>query len=217
MRILVIEDEPELAHVIARAFREEEYAVDEAADGEAGLSKATTWDYDAIIMDVMLPKHDGWWVLMHLRRTHKTPVLMLTACDTVDDKVKGLDLGADDYLVKPFDLMELLARVRALIRRAADQPNPIIAIQDIRIDTGAKQVMVGGRLVVMTAREYAILELLARNRGRVVTRTQIYDHIFDETDDTFSNIVEVHVSNVRKKLGHDIIVTRRGLGYLIDA
>jgi two-component system, OmpR family, response regulator len=217
MRLLVIEDEPALLNVVARALREEGYAVDEAADGDEGLRKARAWEYDAIVLDVMLPGLDGWGVLMHLRRRQKTPVLMLTARDTVFDKVKGLDLGADDYLVKPFELMELLARVRAVIRRSADQPDPRIRIGAVEIDTGAKRVALDGADVVLTAREYAIVELLVRHRGKVVARTQIYDHIFDETDDSFSNIVEVHISNVRKKLGKDFIVTRRGLGYTIDA
>jgi two-component system OmpR family response regulator len=216
MRVLVVEDEPALLSVVAQALREAGYAVDEAADGEIGLYKATAWDYDAIVLDVMMPKRDGWSVLKSLRKSHKTPVLFLTARDTVDDKIRGLDVGADDYMVKPFDLNELLARVRALIRRSAGQPSPMIEIGDVSIDTGAKRVTLTGQLVVLTAREYAIVELLARNRGRVVTRTQIYEHIFDENDDSLSNVVEVHVMNVRKKLGKDFIETRRGQGYTID-
>ncbi len=216
MRVLVIEDEPPLLSVVAQALREAGYAVDEAADGEVGLYKAKTWEYDAVVLDIMMPKRDGWSVLAALRKTHKTPVLLLTARDAVADKVRGLDVGADDYLVKPFDLGELLARVRALIRRSAGQPAPIIEIGEVAIDTGAKRVTLDGKPVVLTAREYAIVELLARQRGRVVTRTQIYEHIFDENDDSLSNLVEVHVMNVRKKLGKDFIETRRGLGYVID-
>jgi two-component system, OmpR family, response regulator len=189
--------------------------VDEAADGEDGLFKATAWDYDAIVLDLMLPKRDGWSLLAALRRTHKTPVLILTARDSVADRVRGLDVGADDYLVKPFDLTELLARVRALIRRSAGHATPVLAVRDVAIDTRAKVVTRGGRSIGLTAREYAIVELLALHRGRVVTRTQIYEHIFDENDDTLSNLLEVHVMNVRKKLGKDFILTRRGQGYVV--
>jgi two-component system, OmpR family, response regulator len=216
MRVLVVEDEPALLRVVSQTLREAGYAVDEAADGESGLYKAKVWEYDAVVLDVMLPKRDGWSVLSALRKTRKTPVLLLTARDAVADKVRGLDVGADDYMIKPFDLTELLARVRALIRRSAGQPAPIIEIGAVRIDTGAKRVTLEGKQVVLTAREYAIVELLARHRGNVVTRTQIYEHIFDENDDSLSNLVEVHVMNVRKKLGKDFIVTRRGLGYVID-
>jgi two-component system, OmpR family, response regulator len=216
MRLLVVEDEPDLLSVVARAFREEGYAVDEAADGEDGLFRAVACEYDAIVLDVMLPKMDGWAVLDRLRRTRKTPVLLLTARDTVGDRVRGLDHGADDYLVKPFALAELLARVRALIRRSANQPDPVLTIGSVAIHTTAKRVTIDGAEVVLTAREYAIVELLVRHRGEVVTKTQIYDHIFDESDDSLSNLVEVHVSNVRKKLGKDFIATRRGLGYVID-
>ncbi len=216
MRLLVVEDEPELLSVISRSFREENYAVDEARDGEDGLYLAKAWEYDAIILDVMLPKLDGWTLLTKLRQVRKTPVLLLTARDSVNDRVRGLDVGADDYLVKPFALAELLARVRALIRRAAGQPSPLLSVGDITIDTGAKKVTRGMQEIVLTAREYAIVELLIRHRGEVVTRTRIYEHIFDENDDSLSNLVEVHVSNVRKKLGKDFITTRRGMGYVID-
>ncbi len=216
MRLLVVEDEPELLSVISRSFREENYAVDEARDGEDGLYLAKVWEYDAIILDVMLPKMDGWTLLTKLRQVRKTPVLLLTARDSVNDRVRGLDVGADDYLVKPFALAELLARVRALIRRAAGQPSPLLSFGDITIDTGAKKVTREMQEIVLTAREYAIVELLIRHRGEVVTRTRIYEHIFDENDDSLSNLVEVHVSNVRKKLGKDFITTRRGMGYVID-
>ena len=216
MRLLVVEDEPELLSVISRSFREENYAVDEARDGEDGLYLAKAWEYDAIVLDVMLPKMDGWTLLTKLRQVRKTPVLLLTARDSVNDRVRGLDVGADDYLVKPFALAELLARVRALIRRAAGQPSPLLSFGDITIDTGAKKVTREVQEIVLTAREYAIVELLIRHRGEVVTRTRIYEHIFDENDDSLSNLVEVHVSNVRKKLGKDFITTRRGMGYVID-
>ena len=216
MRLLVVEDELPLLSVVARAFREDGYAVDEAADGEDGLFRAVATEYDAIVLDVMLPKLDGVEVLDRLRRTRKTPVLLLTARDTVPDRVRGLDHGADDYLVKPFALAELLARVRALIRRSAHQPDPVLTIGAVAIQTAAKRVTLAGAEVVLTAREYAIVELLARHRGKVVTKTRIYDHIFDEGDDSLSNLLEVHVSNIRKKLGKDFITTRRGLGYAID-
>ena len=217
LRVLVVEDEPELLRVVAKALREDGYAVDEAADGEEGLFKATSWPYDALVLDLMLPKLDGWQLLGELRREHKTPVLILTARDTVADVVRGLDGGADDYLVKPFHLAELLARVRSLIRRAANQPDPLLAVGDILIDTRARRVTRGGEPVALTAREYALVELLALRRGELVSRTDIYDHLFDENDDTLSNLVEVHVSNIRKKLGKDFIITRRGQGYVIDA
>jgi two-component system OmpR family response regulator len=216
MRVLVIEDEPHLLGAVAQSLREGGYAVDEAADGEDGLYKATSWEYDVVVLDLMLPKLDGWALLSALRATHKTPVLILTARDAIADRVRGLDVGADDYLVKPFDLSELIARVRALIRRSAGQAVPVLTVGEVAIDTRAKAVSQRGRAVGLTAREYAIVELLALHRGRVVTRTQIYDHIFDETDDTLSNLVEVHVMNVRKKLGRDFILTRRGQGYVID-
>ena len=216
MRVLVVEDEPDLLSVICRALREEGYAVDGAADGDDGLHKATSWDYDAILLDLMLPRLDGWLLLAALRRQRKTPVLILTARDAVTDRVRGLDTGADDYLVKPFELAELLARLRALIRRAAGQADAVIAVGDVAIDTRGRAVSQAGKPVALTAREYALVELLALHRGEVVTRTQIYEHLFDENDDSLSNLVEVHVSNVRRKLGKDFIVTRRGLGYLID-
>lgn len=217
MRVLVIEDECELLAAVTRALREEGYAVDEAADGEDGLFKATSWEYDAIVLDLMIPKRDGWTLLAGLRRSRKTPVLILTARDSVEDRIRGLDAGADDYLVKPFALNELLARLRALIRRSAGQPDPVIRLGDVAIDTRARTVTRRGTAVVLTAREYALLELLALHRGRLVTRTQIYDHLFDENDDSLSNLVEVHVMHIRKKLGRQFITTRRGQGYVIDA
>ena len=216
MRLLVIEDEPRLLRNLAKALREEGYAVDTADAGDDGLHKAETYDYDAIILDVMLPRLDGWEVLARLRKHKQTPVLLLTARDTPPDRVRGLDAGADDYLVKPFDLGELLARVRALIRRAAGQARPQIEIGEVRLDTRAKSVTRAGQAIVLTAREYAILEYLALHRGEVVTRTTLYEHLFDETDDTLSNFVDVHVFSIRKKLGQHLIATRRGQGYCIE-
>jgi len=216
MRLLVVEDEPELRRVVSRALREEGYAVDESADGKDGLFKAQSYSYDAIVLDLMLPAIDGFDLLATLRKTNKTPVLILTARDALPDRLRGLDSGADDYLIKPFELAELFARLRALIRRAADQAVSRIVIGNVTIDTRARSIMLQDEPVVLTAREYAIVEYLALRRGQVVSRTAIYDHIFDETDDTLSNLLDVHVSNVRKKLGKDFIVTRRGQGYVID-
>ena len=161
--------------------------MDTAADGEEGLYKAQNWDYDAILLDVMLPRSDGWTVLQHLRKTKKTPVLMLTARDTSRDRVRGLDTGADDYVVKPFDLDELLARLRALIRRAAGATRNVIEIGPVVIDTAARQVTRNGQTIALTAREYALVEFMAMHRGEVVTRTALYEHLFDE-DATGGNL-----------------------------
>ncbi len=216
MRILIVEDEPRLLANLARALREEDYAVDTADNGEDGVFKAETYDYDAIVLDVMLPKLDGWEVLARVRKKKRTPVLMLTARDASSDRVRGLDGGADDYLVKPFDLPELLARLRALIRRSAGQSQSTIALGEIVIDTRAKSVKRAGAEVTLTAREYAIFEYLALHRGKVVSRSMLYDHIMDESDSTLSNLLDVHVFSIRKKLGHDLITTRRGQGYCIQ-
>jgi two-component system OmpR family response regulator len=216
MRLLVIEDDPALLRTLAATLREENYAVDTAADGADGLFKAQQNAYDAILLDVMLPKLDGWGVLAVLRPANHTPVLMLTARDAVPDRIKGLNAGADDYLTKPFDVDELLARLRALIRRAAGQPTTQLAIGDLSLDTASRRATVSGDEVVLTAREYALLEYLALHRGEVVTRATLYEHLFDESDDSLSNLLDVHVSNLRKKLGRDLIVTRRGLGYCIE-
>ncbi|HEY1788703.1 MAG TPA: response regulator transcription factor [Verrucomicrobiae bacterium] len=216
MRILIVEDEPDLLAGLAQASREEGYAVDTANDGEDGLYKAENYDYDAIILDVMLPKLDGWEILRRLRKIKKSPVLMLTARDQSRDRVRGLDTGADDYVVKPFDLPELFARLRALIRRSANKSTTLLEIGDVKIDMAARNVFLKEDSVELTAREYSLVEFLALHRGEVVTRTQLYEHLFDENDDTFSNLLDVHVSNVRKKLGAEFIVTRRGHGYCIE-
>ena len=216
MRILIVEDEPDLLRGLARAFRDEGYAVDIADNGEDGLFNAENTNYDAIILDVMMPKLDGWEVLSRLRRKKKTPVLMLTARDQSRDRVKGLDTGADDYVVKPFDLNELFARLRALIRRSANKTTNVIEINGVTIDTAARHISHAGKPVELTAREYALVEFLALHRGEVVTRTTLYEHLFDEDDSTLSNLLDVHVSNVRKKLGAEFITTRRGHGYCIE-
>ena len=217
MRVLVVEDEPDLRRLLEQALREESYAVDVAADGKTGLYKAVTWDYDAVILDLMLPGMSGWDVLSRLRATKKdVPVMILTARDGLADRVRGLDTGADDYLVKPFALAELHARLRALIRRAAGQASSRLEIGDVLIDTAARAVTRAGETVHLTAREYSLVEMLALRRSQVVTRTELYSHLFDEEDDSFSNLLDVHVSNIRKKLGKDFIQTRRGYGYVIE-
>lgn len=217
MRLLVVEDEPDLLHTIATALREEGYAVDTAEDGEEGLFKARECDYDAIVLDVMLPVMNGFEVVKKLRDSKKTPVLMLTARGRINDRITGLDAGADDYLPKPFDLNELFARLRALIRRSAGDASNVIQIKDVVIDVAARTVKQNGSLVDLTAREYSLLEHLALRRGKLVTRTELYDHLFDENETSLSNLLDVHVSNVRKKLGHEFITTRRGHGYCIEA
>jgi two-component system, OmpR family, response regulator len=216
MRLLVVEDEPDLLAGLLRALRKEGYAVDSAADGEEGLYKALSADYDAIVLDVMLPLVTGWEILARLRQEKATPVLMLTARDGTADRVRGLDGGADDYLVKPFDIPELFARLRAIIRRGSQQSRPILEIGDVCIDTAARTVTRGGEAVILTAREFVMLEYLAMHHGEVVTRTALYEHLFDENEATMSNILDVHVFNLRKKLGQEFITTRRGHGYCIE-
>ena len=216
MRLLVVEDELDLLRALEKALQEAGYAVDTASDGEDGLFKATSWDYDAIVLDLMLPKLDGWELLKRLRRGKKTPVLVLTARDALPDRVKGLDTGADDYLVKPFERLELLARLRALVRRAAGQATAVLKVGDVEIDTASRTVMRQGKSINLTPLEYALVEFLVLHRGRIVTRTMLYDHLFDENEDSLSNLLDVHVSNLRKKLGADFVMTRRGQGYLID-
>jgi two-component system OmpR family response regulator len=217
MRVLVVEDEEDLLSVLVTALREQGFTVDSAADGECGLAKAQSTDYDAIVLDLMLPRMDGFAVLQNLRAKKSTPVLVLTARDAVADRVAGLNQGADDYLTKPFELDELAARLRALIRRSAGAPSPLITIDDVEINTAARTVNKRDQSVELSAKEFALLELLALNRGRLVTRTMIYEHIYGEDDDTLSNVVDVYVSNLRRKLGESLIETRRGQGYIIRA
>lgn len=217
MRLLVVEDEPDLLATVAQALREQGYAVDTAGDGEEGLFKARECEYDAVVLDVMLPVMNGFDVVKKLRQTRKTPVLMLTARGRINDRITGLDAGADDYLPKPFDLNELFARLRALIRRSTGDASNTINVKDVVIDVAARTVKQNGALVDLTAREYTLLEHLILHRGKLVTRTELYDHLFDENDTSLSNLLDVHVSNLRKKLGHDFITTRRGHGYCIEA
>src|ERR1700722_14611950 len=196
MRVLVIEDEPDLLSALSQSLREEGYAVDTASDGLEGLFKAQSAPYDAMVLDLMLPRMDGWTVLKELRaRRIKIPVLVLTAPDALSDRVRGLDGGADDYLVKPFELGELLAPLRSLIRRAADKPTSTVTIGNVTIDLAAKSVQKSGELIVLTGREFALVEFLAVHRGELVTRTTLYDHLFDEEADSLSNLLDVHVSN----------------------
>ncbi len=215
MRLLVVEDEPDLLRTVAQALREDGYAVDESSDGIDGLFKASNWDYDAIVLDLLMPGLSGWDVLQKLREQKSTPVLVLTARDGIGDRVRGLDIGADDYLTKPFHLSELKARLRALIRRSVGQSSSEISIGELLVDTRTKTVTRNGALIPLTPREYSLLELMAMHRGKVVSRTQIYDHLFDENEDSLSNLVDVHVSNLRRKLGRDFITTRRGQGYIL--
>lgn len=218
MRVLVVEDEPGLADTLRKALTEEDFAVDLAADGEDGLFKLTGVAYDAAILDVMLPKLDGWAVLKEARaRKIRTPVMILTARDQVDDRVKGLNLGADDYLVKPFALTELVARLRALIRRSYGGDAPMITVAGkTLIDSAARRVYQDGVAIELTAREYAILELLVRSRGRLVTRATLCEHLYSEDVSIGSNVVDVHIASLRRKLGADIVRTRRGEGYIVD-
>jgi two-component system OmpR family response regulator len=216
MRLLVVEDEEDLRRGLEQALREEGYAVDAAGDGTDALYKAETWEYDAIVLDIMLPGLDGLEILRRLRKKKTVPVLLLTARDGFADRVRGLDLGADDYLVKPFDLGELMARVRALIRRSAGAPSPVLTLGTVSVNTAARTVTVDGKVIELTAREYALLEYLLRRRGAVVSRTELYDHLFAEEDESYSNLLDVHVCNLRKKLGKDFIETRRGHGYVVE-
>lgn len=215
MRVLIVEDEPDLRSSLARALRDEEYAVDVAEDGEEAIERALAHDYDAIILDVMLPGKNGWEVLEQVRRAKPTPVLMLTARDNLKDRLRGLDSGADDYLIKPFYLAELMARLRVLVRRNAGQADPKINASGRIIDTAARKITWQSEEVPLTAFEYNLVEYLALRRGQVITRTELYEHLYDENSITLSNLINVHVSNIRKKLGAEFIETRRGHGYCI--
>ena len=221
MRILLVEDEPSAARMMAKGLREQTYAVDVAQDGEGALYQANVNDYDLIILDIMLPGKDGFEVCRELRAAGSpVPVLMVTARDTIDDRVEGLDTGADDYLTKPFDFRELLAHIRALLRRGQSLQPDTIKVDDLEIDTMARQVRRGGRGVYLTAKEYALLEYLARRAGEVVARADIAEHVWDESFDPFSNLIEVYVQRLRRKIddGHatKLLHTRRGAGYVLS-
>jgi two-component system OmpR family response regulator len=218
VRLLIVEDEADLARALQKSLEEHDFAVDLSSDGEEGLYKVTQTSYDAAILDVMLPRLDGWTVLRQVRASgNRTPVLMLTARDTVDDRVRGLNLGADDYLVKPFAVAELVARIRAVIRRAYGGASSEVTVADLSLDTVARTVCRDGNQVDLTAREYTILELLVRSRGRPVSRPAIAEHIYSEAVDVWSNVIDVHIAALRRKLGTSLIRTRRGEGYIIDA
>lgn len=222
MRILVVEDEPSAARLLAKGLRHEAYAVDVAADGERALELAFINDYDLVILDVMLPHKSGFEVCRELRAAGSAvPVLMLTARDAVEDRVVGLDSGADDYLPKPFDFEELLARVRALLRRRPALLPAVIEVADLSIDPRARRVSRGGAPVELTAKEYALLEYLARRAGEVVSRADIAEHVWDETYDPFSKVIEVFIQRLRRKVddgrARKLIHTRRGEGYVLTA
>jgi two-component system, OmpR family, copper resistance phosphate regulon response regulator CusR len=222
VRILLVEDESRVAAFIARGLREQAYAVDVASDGEQALYLASVHQYDLIILDVMLPVKDGYTVCRELRAAaFRGPILMLTARDAIDDRVAGLDSGADDYLTKPFDFKELLARLRALLRRATDLRPPVARVADLALDTASHVVERAGKAVSLTAKEYALLEYLVLNQGRVVGREQIAQHVWDESFDPFSNVIDVYVKRLRAKLDAGrqprLIHTRRGEGYLLSA
>ena len=216
MRVLIVDEELRLVQTLTQAFRAEGFAVDSAIAGDDGLAKALEVDYDAIILNVRLPRLDGWQVLKRLRGKKPTPVLMLMARGSSRDCILGLDSGADDFLVKPVDVEEVVARIRALIRRAAGEARTRIELGPVALDLRAGVVMRGEDPILLTPREYAILEYLALHRGKLVTRTTLYEHLFDERDTSLSNLVDVHISNLRKKLGADLISTQRGRGYCIE-
>lgn len=220
MRLLVVEDDPKLARVIARGLREVSYAVDVSGDGNDALVQAAVNSYDAIVLDIMLPGTDGLSVCRELRsRGIKTPILMLTARDAIADRIAGLDTGADDYLTKPFDFGELLARLRALLRRPEALQPVQIRIADLEIDALARAVMRARVPIALTSKEYALLELLARHVGHVVSRADIVAHVWDDNHDPFTNAVEVYVNRLRGKIDKEpwtpLIHTKRGAGYIL--
>ena len=223
MRILVIEDDVDLAHFISKGLKEERYAVDVAADGEERLELAFGNPYDLLIVDIMLPKLDGLTVCRRLRAGgHRTPVLLMTARNTVEDKVTGFDRGADQFLAKPFAFPELLARIRALLRRSSSQSAPTrLSVADLNLDLVARRVWRGRNEIALTNKEFALLEYLMRNQNRVLTRTSIIDHVWGLTHDPMTNIVDVHIRSLRGKIDGDsspsVITTVRGVGYMVEA
>ena len=222
MRILLVEDEARVAGFLAKGLREQTYAVDVATDGDEGLHLGSENDYDLVILDVMLPHKDGHAVCRELRRRGRlSPILMLTARGAVDDRVAGLDSGADDYLTKPFDFKELLARVRALLRRSTALRPATLLVADLKLDTASHAVERAGRVVTLTAKEYALLEFLLLNQGRVVGREEIAQHVWDENFDPFSNVIDVYIKRLRSKMDTEprrrLIHTRRGEGYRLAA
>jgi DNA-binding response OmpR family regulator len=220
MRILLVEDDSRIARFVAKGLREQAYAVDEVTTGEAALYQVSVTDYDVVILDVMIPAPDGFKVCEEIRKSgQQVPILMLTARDTVEDRIKGLDYGADDYLTKPFEFRELLARLRALLRRPSGLVPDQLVIADLVINTRGQHVSRKGRNILLTAKEYALLEYLARNAGRVVGRAEIAEHVWDEEFDPFSNLIEVYVNRLRRKVdlppAKALLHTRRGSGYIL--
>ncbi len=219
MRLLLIEDDRKLAALLARGLREEGFAVDATDDGTDGAFRAVEQDYDAIILDVMLPGLDGFQVLEKMRaKGRRTPVLMLTARGALADRVRGLNSGADDYLRKPFDFEELLARIHALLRRAAPEPDVCLRADDLALDPRSRKVERAGHSVDLTAKEFAILEYLLRHKGRVISRTTLSEHVWDENFDAMSNVVDVTVYRLREKIhgrGAPLVHTVRGAGYVL--
>ena len=218
MRLLLVEDDARIARFVAKGLREQAYAVDVANSGDDALYQAAITTYDLVILDVMIPGRNGFEVCSELRKSgQRMPILMLAARDAVEDRITGLDHGADDYLTKPFEFRELLARLRALLRRSGELRPAKITVADLLLDTAAQSVSRAGRNVSLTAKEYALLEYLARNAGRVVGRAEIAEHVWDETFDPFSNLIEVYVNRVRRKIDTDsrrpLLHTRRGAGY----
>lgn len=217
MRILIVEDEPTLARQLRQTLESAGYAVDNAHDGEEGQFLGETENYDAVILDLGLPEVDGLTVLDRWRKSgRKMPVLVLTARDSWSDKVAGLDAGADDYLAKPFQSEELIARLRALIRRASGNASSELVSGDVRLDTRSGRVTLAGEPVKMTAQEYKLLSYLMHHKGKVVSRTELIEHIYDQDFDRDSNTIEVFITRIRKKLGADLITTIRGLGYSLE-
>ena len=217
MRLLVVEDDPDLNRQIVSALEDAGYAVDHARDGEEGHFLGDTEPYDAIVLDIGLPKLDGISVLEQWRRDGKTtPVLILTARDRWSDKVQGFDAGADDYVAKPFHMEEILARIRALLRRASGHASSELLCGPVRLDTRSGRVTVDGGAVKLTSHEYRLLSYLMHHQGRVVSRTELVEHLYDQDFDRDSNTIEVFVGRLRKKIGADVIQTVRGLGYLLS-
>jgi two-component system copper resistance phosphate regulon response regulator CusR len=222
VRILLVEDEPDAARILAKGLREQTYAVDVAADGEVAIYHASVNDYDLVILDVMLPKRNGFEVCREIRAAGSAvPILMLTARDAIEDRIAGLDTGADDYLTKPFDFHELLARARALLRRSPALRPESIEIGDLVIDTRTRRVERAGQPIQLTAKEYAMLECLARRAGEVLTRAEIAEHVWDDSYDPFSNLIEVYIQRLRRKVDggseRKLIRTLRGEGYRLAA
>jgi DNA-binding response OmpR family regulator len=221
MRILVVEDEPRMANVIAKGLREQSYAVDVVEDGDAGLYQTSLNDYDLIVLDVLLPQRDGYEVCRELRaRGDSTPILMLTARASVDDRITGFDAGADDYLTKPFSFRELVARVRALLRRESKLRPEVFEVSDLVVDSASHRVTRASKEVQLTAKEYALLEYLAHRQGELVSRTDIAAHVWDDSFDPFSNTIEVYMNRLRRKIdsAHPVklLHTRRGEGYILE-